>query len=102
MEGRSRREKEERLLCCESQEMLHDPISAISLHGMQIVLGGDLVDRLGSARGFQGHPGLELRAKVPSRFLLHGSRSESAENAPTLKPQIQSSPWLRPPGPPLY
>ncbi len=26
-EERSRREKEERLLCCESQEMLHDPIS---------------------------------------------------------------------------
>lgn len=26
-EGRSRRKKEERLLCCESQEMLHDPIS---------------------------------------------------------------------------
>jgi hypothetical protein len=72
------------------------------LHGMQIVFGGDFVDRLDSPRGLQSHSGLEIRGKVPSVVLpFHGSRSKSAENAPTLKPQIQSSPWLRPLGPPL-
>jgi hypothetical protein len=68
---------------------------------MQIVFGRDFVDRLDSPRGLQGHPGLEIRGETSSVLLLHGSRSKSAENAPTLKPQIQSSPWLHPPGPPL-
>ncbi len=71
------------------------------LHVMQIVFCRDFVDRLDSPRGLQGHLGLEIRGEISSVHLFHGSRSKSAENAPTLKPQIQSSPWLHPPGPPL-